>query len=111
MHLIGSRPGPRASGSALVWRLEGKQMQGHSQPKQGKARRKYLRDASIRVDWPDGPFKIRHLVASGLSRIIIPSGIAVRLDPAQAGCYFLNGLLTIQTQRRRPQGAATGTGA
>ena len=32
-----------------------------------------------------------HLVASGVSRIIFSSWIAVRSDPAHAGCYWLNG--------------------
>src|SRR6185436_7299471 len=33
----------------------------------------------------NSPLKNSHLVASGMSRIIIPSGIAVRSDPAHAG--------------------------
>ena len=39
------------------------------------------------------PFKNPHLVASGVSRIIISSEIIPRSDPAHAGCYFFNGLL------------------
>ena len=47
---------------------------------------------SQRPRWPTSPFKNPHLVASGVSRIIILLGIAVRSDPAHAGCYFFNGL-------------------
>ena len=42
------------------------------------------------------PLKNPHLVASGVSRIIIPSGVAVRSDPAHAGCYFLHRRLALQ---------------
>src|SRR6266545_1321853 len=44
------------------------------------------------------PLKNPHIVASDVSRIIIPSGIAVRSDPAHAGCYFINGLLVARSK-------------